>query len=139
MKVEPGKVITLDYIITTEKGELIESSAGRGEPLVFVHGQGGLLPGVDAQLEGMVEGEEKEFTLPPAEAFGEVEDGPTKYISKTELPEGANTTVGSMFQGEIPGTNQEVKIAVIEDRYILPLMGKTIHMKATVIKIVDPT
>ena len=142
MKVEPGKIITLDYIITTEKGELIESSAGRGDPLVFVHGQGGLLPGVDARLDDMEEGDEKEFVLPPEEAFGTTDSGPTMVINKQSLPDNAQTAVGSMFQGEVPGTNQTVNFVVMEDRasevmvrLIHPLAGKTIHVKATIIKI----
>ena len=65
MKVEEKKVVTLDYIITTEKGELIESSAGRGDPLVFLFGKSGMLPGLDEALRGMEKGEEKEFDLPP--------------------------------------------------------------------------
>ena len=36
MRVEDGKVVTLEYTITTEKGELIESSAGSGGPLTFL-------------------------------------------------------------------------------------------------------
>ena len=146
MKVEPGKVITLDYIITTEKGELIESSAGRGDPLVFVHGQGGLLPGVDGRLQDMVEGEEKEFVLQPEEAFGTTDSGPTMVINKQFLPDNAQTAVGSMFQGEVPGTNQTVNFVVMEDRasevmvrLIHPLAGKTIHVKATIIKIEEPS
>jgi len=43
MKVEKGKKVTMEYTITTDKGELIESSLGRGMPLSFVVGDGRML------------------------------------------------------------------------------------------------
>ena len=146
MKVEEGKVVTLEYTITTQKGELIESSAGRGAPLVFLAGKSGMLPGIDAAIEGMEVDEEKEFDLPPEEAFGTTDSGPTMDISKTKLPSDADTTVGSMFQADMPGTNQTVNFVILEDRandikvrLIHPLAGKTIHIKAKILSLRDAT
>ncbi len=140
MKVEAGKVVTLEYTITTEQGELIESSAGRGEPLIFLYGKSGLLPGLDEQLEGMATDEEKEFELPPEKAFGTSDSGPTMTIAKNQFPEGAQTTVGSSFQADLPGTTQTVNFVVIEEntndtvvRLIHPLAGKKIRIKAKII------
>jgi FKBP-type peptidyl-prolyl cis-trans isomerase 2 len=139
MKVEEGKMVTLEYTITTDKGENIESSAGRGGPLVFLFGKSGMLPGLDEGLRGMELGEEKEFDLPPEQAFGTVDSGPEMTIHRTKLPGDAETKVGTMFQANMPGTNQLVNFVVLEDRandvkvrLIHPLAGKTIHIKAKV-------
>jgi FKBP-type peptidyl-prolyl cis-trans isomerase 2 len=139
MKVEEGKVVTLEYTITTDKGENIESSAGRGGPLVFLFGKSGMLPGLDEGLRGMELGDEKEFDLPPEQAFGTVDSGPEMAIPRTKLPSEAETKVGTMFQANMPGTNQLVNFVVLEDRandvkvrLIHPLAGKTIHIKAKV-------
>jgi len=146
MIVEEKTVVTLDYTITTEKGEMIESSAGRGGPLVFLYGKSGMLPGLDEALRGMSEGDEKEFDLPPELAFGTTDSGPVMDIPKTKLPTEAQTAVGSMFQAEMPGTNQTVNFVVVEDRVndvqvrlIHPLAGKTIHIKAKVIGVRQAT
>ena len=62
MKVKEGKLVTLEYTITTEQGELIESSIGRGEPLTFIFGNDcGLPAGVTESLLGLEENEEKSF------------------------------------------------------------------------------
>lgn len=142
MNVEEGKIVTLEYTITTQQGELIESSAGRGGPLVFLFGSSPLPPGLEEELRGMGAGTEKEFDLPPEKAFGTVDSGPTMEILKTRLPEGASTKVGSMFQADLPGTNQTVNFSVVEDRIndikvrlIHPLAGKTIHVKANVVAV----
>lgn len=144
MKVDEGKIVTLDYAITTEKGEMIESSAGRGQPLVFLFGKSGVIPGLDEQLTGMAEGEEKEFDLPPEKAFGTVESGPVIEIPKTRLPQGAEVKVGAMFQADLAGNNQTINMVVLEDRVnsikvrvIHPLAGRTIHVKAKVIGVRD--
>lgn len=138
MKVEESKIITLEYTITTDKGEMIESSAGRGGPLVFPFGKSGLIPGLSEELRGMEAGEEKEIVLPPEKAIGEPKTWPTKLIRKVELPDGVSTKVGSMFEATLPG-NQQVKFAVLEDRtnevlvrLIPPLAGKTLKIKAKV-------
>ena len=143
MKVEEGKIITLEYTITTDKGEMIESSNGRGAPLVFPFGQSGLLPGLSEELRGMSVGEERAITLTPDKAVGEPKTWPSMEIKKAELPAGVSTKVGSMFEAAMAG-NQQVKFAVLEDRLntilvrlIPPLAGKTLSVKAKVIDIKD--
>ena len=144
MKVDQGKIVTLEYTITTQKGEMIESSAGRGAPLVFLFGKSGIIPGLDEQLAGMGEGDEKEFELPPEKAFGTIESGPVIEIAKTRLPAGADVKVGSMFQADLAGNNQTIAMAVLEDRVnsvmvrvIHPLAGKTIRVKAKIVAVRD--
>ncbi len=139
MKVEEGKMVTLDYTITTEKGEMIESSAGRGGPLVFLFGKSGMLPGLDEAVRGMEVGDERDFDLPPEKAFGTMDSGPTMDIPKTRLPEDAGIKVGSMFEADMSGSGQTVKMIVLEDRVndvqvrlIHPLAGKIIHINAKI-------
>ena len=146
MKVEEGKVVTLEYTITTEKGELIESSAGRGAPLTFIFGSNcGLPEGVNEHLAGMDENEEKDFALPPEKAFGTPDSGPTMRLSKTAFPGDVDIKVGASFQGDMPGTNQTVNFVVTENlgeevvvRLIHPLAGKTINVKAKILEVREP-
>ena len=144
MKVDHGKIVTLEYTITTEKGEMIESSAGRGAPLVFLFGKSGVIPGLDEQLAGLDENEEKEFDLPPEKAFGTVDSGPVIELPKNRLPAGAVVAVGTMFEADLAGNKQTIKMVVLEDRVntikvrvIHPLAGKTIHVKAKIIGVRD--
>ena len=146
MKVQEGKVVVLEYTITTDKGSLIESSAGRGEPLTFIFGTNcGLPEGVNEHLLDMEEGEEKDFTLPPEKAFGTADSGPTKTIPKSMLPEDTEAKVGASFEAEMRGTNQTVNFVVTENlgdqivvRLVHPLAGKTINIKAKVLEVKEP-
>ncbi len=146
MKVQEGKIVSLEYTITTEKGELIESSAGRGGPLTFLFGTNtGLPAGINEHLAGLEESEEKEFDLAPEKAFGTVDSGPTMPIPKNSFPKDVEIKVGASFQGDMPGTNQTVNFVVTENladevivRLIHPLAGKTIHAKIKVLKVREP-
>jgi FKBP-type peptidyl-prolyl cis-trans isomerase 2 len=143
MKVEAGKVVTLEYTITTDKGEMIESSVGRGGPLVFTFGASGFMPGLNAEMEGMEAGQEKDITLPPEKVVGEPKSWPTKVIRKVEIPKGVSTKVGTLFEAGASG-NQMIKFAVLEDRtndvlvrLIPPLAGKTLRIKVKVLDVKD--
>lgn len=143
MKVEDGKKITLEYTITTQQGELIESSVGRGEPLTFTFGgESGLPVGITEGLVGMSVDEEREFDIPPEKAFGTVESGPTMNLPKGAFPENANITVGASFEGTLPNADDTVKFVVTENlgdkvivRLIHPLAGKRLHIQAKVLGI----
>jgi FKBP-type peptidyl-prolyl cis-trans isomerase 2 len=143
MKVEDGKQITLEYTITTQQGELIESSVGRDKPLVFTFGQvSGLPVGITEGLLGMNENEEKEFDIPPEKAFGTVESGPTKMMLKSEFPADADIKVGASFEAYVPQNDETVKFIVTENlgdkvvvRLIHPLAGKTLRILAKVLRV----
>jgi len=146
MAVEKDMVVTLEYTITSEKGELIESSFGRGAPIKFILGRSGLLPGIDAKLIGIQVDQEVEFDLPPEEAFGTEDSGPTKTVPKKEFPEDAKFGVGTRFQAEMPEAGGTVTFVIVEDRlndvmvrFVHPLAGKTIHVKARVIEAREAT
>jgi FKBP-type peptidyl-prolyl cis-trans isomerase SlyD len=145
MKVEEGKLVTLEYTITTEQGELIESSIGRGEPLTFIFGNDcGLPAGVTELLEGLKEGDERNFDVPPEKAFGTVDSGPTMKLPKSAFPKETDVRVGGSFEGSLPNSDQTVKFVILENlgddvtvRLIHPLAGKTIHIEAKILEVAD--
>lgn len=144
MKVEPGRVVTMVYDITTAEGEIVESSDMTG-PLSFMHGKGALLPGLDSRVQGLGAGEEKTFEIPPEEAFGRVEDMPIKDIPRAEFPAGVGLEPGSAFEAGMPGGGtlklevQSVTDEAVKVRMVHPLAGKTIHMAVTVKSVRPPT
>lgn len=143
MTIENGKLVTIDYTITTLQGEMIESSVGRGVPLSFVFGTDSGLPvGVVEALEGMTEGEEKEFDIPPEKAFGAVDSGPTMPLPRSAFPGDTEIKVGASFEGSMPNSDQTVRFIVIESladkavvRLIHPLAGKTLHIQVKIIEV----
>lgn len=140
MQIGEGTVATLAYDITTEGGEIVETSDISG-PITFLHGTGALIPGLDKNCEGMGQGEEKTFSLPPEEAFGTEESAPQKMITKAEFPSGAKLEVGVSFEaGMGNGQTIQLKVASVDGdnvavKMIHPLAGQTLGMHVRVLGI----
>jgi len=99
MKATNGVVVSLQYTLTDDKGEVLESSVG-GEPLVYLHGEGEIVPGLEKTLEGNEIGFKTRVTVPAAEAYGERDEEAVIEAPKDELPEGLE--VGEEVFGEDP-------------------------------------
>ena len=69
MNITENKVASIDYTLTNDAGEVIDSSSGR-EPLAYIHGAGGLIPGLEKELEGKVKGDKLIAIVPPEQAYG---------------------------------------------------------------------
>lgn len=145
MKIEEGFLVTMEYKIETDKGELIESSLGKGAPIEFAMGQGLMLPGVEKRLLGLEAGEEKEFEVPPEEAFGATDSGPIKEMEKNEFPKDTVFKMGEKFTARLPEDQGNVIFEIMENRptsvlvrFHLPHEGKKLKCKVKILKVVDP-
>ena len=49
MKIAAGMVVAIDYKLTDDSGEVIDSSDG--EPLEYLQGTGQIVPGLERELE----------------------------------------------------------------------------------------
>ncbi len=88
MRVRPGRVVLLDYMVKVDTGLVVESSSAKG-PIEYLHGAGQILPALERALEGLGEGEQAAFSISPEEAYGE-----RKEENVVSLPR-------SLFPGEI--------------------------------------
>jgi len=139
MVVESGKKISFEYTLNVD-GQVADSSQGRG-PLEYVHGEGKIIPGVSKGLEGMHVGEEKKFTIPPEEGYGEIDEKAFKEVPRSSLPGDIELQVGMPLQTRTAdGGVWVVKIVEIkEDTVVLdfnhPLAGKILTFDVKVVSI----
>ena len=99
-----------------------------------------MLPGFESTLIGLENGDEREFTIPPEEAFGQHNPQNVQRVDRSNFDQ-QELEVGAMFSfqngdGELPGV-----IIEFEDEEILvdfnhPLAGKNIIFQ---VKIMDIT
>jgi FKBP-type peptidyl-prolyl cis-trans isomerase SlyD len=144
MKIEAGTVVTLSYDITSESGEIIESSDISG-PVSFIAGKSGMIPGLDRRLIGMAAGDESTFEFPPEEAFGRVEDAPERQVSRKEFPADAKLEPGSQFEAGV-GAGQTIQLRVVRSddehvtvKMIHPLAGQKIGMSVKIVGVREAT
>ncbi|HEQ78896.1 MAG TPA: peptidylprolyl isomerase [Euryarchaeota archaeon] len=141
MEAEKGRKLKVEYRGTLKDGTEFDSSESHGAPLEFTYGEDRLIKGFEDALEGMKEGEEKEFTIPPTEAYGEMNPQLVQEFSKNQIPEGTAVEIG-MTLGmqlpdgrQIPGTVTDVGEENITIDLNHPLAGKELTFWIKVIEI----
>ena len=64
-----GNTVHIHYTGTLDDGTEFDSSRGR-DPLTFTLGEGQVIAGFDAAVQGMSPGDTKTVNIPAAEAYG---------------------------------------------------------------------
>jgi peptidylprolyl isomerase len=66
-----GNMVSVHYVgVAFSTGEEFDASWNRGQPFEFKLGQGQVIPGWDAGVEGMKVGGRRKLTIPSAMAYG---------------------------------------------------------------------
>jgi FKBP-type peptidyl-prolyl cis-trans isomerase 2 len=149
MKIETGKVVMLSYELYSKDGALFESS--EDEPIEFVQGDGDVLPGLEAALNGQVEGAKLEVTLSAADAFGEYNPEGLVTVPRSELPPDVELVkdewITVIVQDDESGDDDEpgemeMRIAEVADDAVVldanhPLAGQEVTFKIEVLSVCD--
>ena len=142
--VGPKKVIFIQYTLTSDDGEVIDSSDD-GPALVYLHGANMLVPGLENALEGHVIGEVLEITVSPEEGYGERTGPGPQSVPRSAFPEDAELEEGMAFLAEdADGHQTQLWIAGFEEENVMidqehPLAGENLNFKVEITAIRDAT
>ncbi len=137
LQIETGMSVTLHFSLVLEDGHIIDSNF-ESEPATFSVGDGNLLPGFESTLIGLVNGDEREFTIPPEQAFGQHNPQNVQAVERGNFDQ-EELELGAMFSfqngdGELPGVIVDVDDNEVMIDFNHPLAGKNIIFQ---VKIVD--
>ena len=141
MNVKKGDKIKVEYEGKFENGEVFDSSERHGQLLEFEVGAEMVVKGFDKAVEGMKEGEEKEFTIKPEEAYGERREKLMQKVPRDKLPPEQEPKEGMFLMISSPdGKQMPVKISKVDKDEVTidlnhPLAGKTLIFKIKVVSI----
>jgi FKBP-type peptidyl-prolyl cis-trans isomerase SlyD len=138
LPIQPNSHVTLDYELRDDEGDLIDASeADDGEQIRYVHGYGMLVPGLEAALAGLHEGDEREVVVPAESGYGERDEALVMTLERSDLPEG-DLEVGDELVAESPD-GDEIAMTVVEvhDTTVVvdanhPLAGATLRYQVKV-------
>lgn len=137
MTVETGDTITLNCKGMLETGQVVTDSTQDG-PLTFKVGEFDVISGLNEAVIGMKEGETKEVTLTPGDAFGEYDENKLVGYPIDQLP--SETAVGARFkddQTENVWTVREIRedegLAVLDANHILA--GQNLVFEINLVKV----
>lgn len=96
MEIADGLVVTIEYTLRDGRGEVLETSTGRG-PVSFKMGSSKLLPGLARAMQGLRVGESRTGIIPAGQLVP-AEMTATRRVGLDEFPEGVNPDVGQRFR-----------------------------------------
>ena len=137
MKISQHSVVAIHYTLTNDAGEELDSSSG-ADPLTYLHGTGGLIPGLEAELDGRVAGEAFSTVIQPAQAYGEIDPAMIQDVPLEALAAIDDLRIGMQLQTQDPNGHQRVLIvdAIGETSATLnanhELAGKVLHFEVNV-------
>jgi FKBP-type peptidyl-prolyl cis-trans isomerase SlyD len=148
MKVEQNKVVSLSYRLETN-GDIVEVVT-KEKPMQFIYGVGYLLPKFEEQIENMVVGDNFDFILQAAEAYGEIDEQAIFDLPKDAfeiegkfddqyIRIGKNIPMQDQEGNRMYGTVEEIGDNTVTMNFNHPLAGCVLHFAGEVVDIREVT
>ena len=138
LPIDSGTTVTLHFSLTLKNGHIVDSNF-EAPPATFTVGDGNLLPGFESPLMGLVDGDEREFSILPENAFGQHNPQNVQAVERDNFEDG-ELELGTMFSfqngdGESPGVVVEVQENEVMVDFNHPLAGQTILFTVKIISV----
>lgn len=136
-----GDKVTLEYTGTLSDGTVFDSSSKHDAPMEFEMGAGRVIPGFEKAVKGMLVGEEKKFTIPIAEAYGESNPKLIQKVPREKIPQDQEPQVGMGLIVGAPGEQpMRAFITEVTPEHVTldmnhPLAGQALTFQIKVVKI----
>lgn len=140
MNIAKDAAVSIDYTLKDDEGTVIDTSQGE-EPLVYLHGHGQIVPGLERALDGKKVGDSFKVDVEAKDGYGEHDAERVMEISKKDLPKGMKPQVGMQLAAEAhDGEQVPVWIVAVQDDVVIldgnhPLAGKTLHFEIKVAEV----
>ena len=144
MQVEPQKVVSIDYTLKDDSGNVLDSSQG-SEPLSFIYGTGSIIPGLEKALEGKATGDEVSVTVEPEEGYGQYDDSLIIQVTKDKFQDPDNVQEGMQVQAQSQDGNVQIlTVKSIDGEQVTldanhPLAGQRLNFDVEVAEVREPT
>ena len=134
--IEQDTVASVHYTGTfPDSGEEFDSSRG-SEPLTFLVGHKGMIPGFEREVMGAGIGDTRSFTLEPEDAYGMPSDELVQEVPREMFPEDMPLDLGRMLMSD----GGPFRIVAITEKTVRcdfdnPMAGKTLHFEVEVMDV----
>lgn len=143
MIAKTGDKVKIEYTGTLDDGTVFDSSDEHGNLLEFEIGSGQVIKGFDVAIVGMREGEEKQFSISPGDAYGEHDPTLIQNVPIEIFPQEAELTPGLLFEAglptgeKIPAVIKKIEGGIVSVDLNHPLAGKKLNFKIKLSSIIS--
>lgn len=139
MQIANDSAVWLQYKLRNDAGEVLDESEPQ-DPLIYIHGQGDIVPGLEKALTGKSVGDKFKVTVAPDEGYGPRSEGKVQSVPRDAFDEDAEISPGMQFQAQGPeGESIVTVVAVSGDQVTIdgnhPLAGEQLHFEIEIVKI----
>jgi FKBP-type peptidyl-prolyl cis-trans isomerase SlyD len=143
MAITQNSVVTFHYTLSGEQGETLESTRER-DPMLYLHGAGNIIPGLEKAMDGRAAGDTFSVTVPPEEAYGPRVPGKVQRVAAKHFPQPRKLRPGQRVQlNTRRGPMQAVVLKVgrfnIDIDANHPLAGRTLTFDVEIVDVRDAT
>lgn len=144
MAIGANKVVTLNYQLSDDQGNIIQTTNGNG-PFVFLSGNNQILPKLEEAIDGMIIGGKKSIELVSSDAYGDYDEKAVQQVKRQEFPEGTDLEEGMEFMAQTPdGKPVPFVIKNVKDEDVTidfnhPLAGKNLNFNVELLDVRDAT
>ena len=100
MQISKNSVVTLNYTLKNDQGEVLDES--QDGSFLYMHGAGGIIPGLEGQLEGKSAGDTFSAHIEPTDGYGERDDSMVQVVPRDMFDKDHPIEVGTQFHAESP-------------------------------------
>jgi FKBP-type peptidyl-prolyl cis-trans isomerase SlyD len=142
--IENGKAVSLEYVLTNDKGEELDRSKD-DRPLLYLHGSRNIVSGLERQLEGKSVGDEFDARVPAEEGYGPKQKVKPIRMPRSRFPADVPVTRGMSFQTQtkegktFPLWVTKVQGPTITCTPLHPLSGVNLNFHVKVLEVRDAT
>lgn len=135
MKISKDTVVSMTYVLTNDKGEVLDESGDA--PFFYLHGHENIVPGLERALEGLASGTSKSASIPPADGYGEYDPKLKFEVPKSKMGEDVPPLDAMVQLQDGSGHRMLARVIKTDDANVTldanhPLAGETLNFQVTI-------
>ncbi len=133
--------VVMHFAIKLDDGSAADSTRVHGKPARLTIGDGNLTPNFENCLLGLKAGDQREFTLEPADAFGEPNPQNIYHVERSRFSAETPAEVGNIIAftqpdgRELPGIIREISGSMVTVDFNHPLAGQRVTFAVEILSV----
>jgi len=139
MEIADRRVATIHFTLLDQQGLQVATTQGH-EPLVYVHGTGGIVRGLEDALAGKQAGDHLEVEVAPEQGFGKRHEGLVQTLPRSLLGSDSEPQVGARLKAQTEKGPLDVVVTAVDADTVTvdgnhPLAGRPFRAQVEVVDV----
>jgi len=143
MKIADKTVVQMHYTLTSDEGQVIDSSEGR-EPLQYIQGAHMIVVGLEKAMVDHEVGDKFDVKVIPSEGYGEYDERMTQEVPVSVFQGVDKVEAGMQFYAQTPAGPMPIRVKSVDgDKAVIDanheLAGKNLNFAIEVVSVREAT